>query len=136
MSDKIHLKVITHERIIYEDDIDELYIQAKDGRMGILKNHIPVICTLDIGVTKVIKEKSEQCIATIGGILQFAHNCATILTDNAELDCDIDVARATQAKERAEARIKAQKDNIDITRAQIALARAIARINATDKKHF
>ena len=44
MSDKIHLKVITHENIVYEDDIDELYVQATDGRLGILKNHIPVIC--------------------------------------------------------------------------------------------
>ena len=136
MSDKIHLKVITHEKIVYENDIDELYVQSKDGRMGILKNHIPVISTLDIGVTKVIKDGASQCIATVGGILQFAHNKATILTDNAELDCDIDVARAIQAKERAEARLKAQKDNIDTLRAQIALTKAIARINASGKKHF
>ena len=90
MSDKIHLKVITHEKIVFEDDIDELYVQASDGRMGILKNHIPVISTLGIGVTKVIKDKVSQCIATMGGVLQFAHNKATILTDIAELECDIE----------------------------------------------
>lgn len=134
MSDKIHLKVITHEKIVFEDDIDELYVQAKDGRLGILKNHIPLICALDLGVTKVVKDNSPQCIATMGGILQFSNNKATILTDIAELDCDIDIARAKQAKERAEARLRAKSENIDIARVQIALYKAIARISAADKK--
>ena len=135
MKDKIHLKVITHENIVFEDDIDELYVQATDGRLGILKNHIPVICSLAIGVTKVIKEKTPSCIATMGGILQFANNKATILTDIAELDCDIDLVRAQHAKQRAEARLKAHDETIDITRAQFALAKAIARISARDKKY-
>ncbi len=132
--DKIHLKVITHEKVVYEDNIDELYVQAADGRLGILKNHIPVICALNVGVTKVVKDKVPQCIATMGGILQFANNKATILTDIAELDCDIDIARAIQAKQRAEARLKAKDENLDIVRVQIALAKAIARISAKDKK--
>ena len=129
----IHLKVITHERVIYENDIDELYVKSKDGQLGILKDHLPVICALDIGVTKAVINGESQCIATIGGILQFSDNNATILTDNAELDCDIDVARARQAKERAIARLRAKDDNIDLTRAQIALSKAIARISASDK---
>lgn len=134
MSDKIHLKVITHEKIVFEDDIDELYVEAIDGRLGILKNHVPVICALKFGVTKIVKANASQCIATMGGILQFAHNQATILTDIAELECDIDVARAMHAKQRAEARMKAKDDNMDMVRVQIALAKAIARISAKDKK--
>ena len=134
MSDKIHLKVITHEKIIYENDIDELYVQTTEGRIGILKNHIPVICALSVGVTKVVKDKASECIATMGGILQFAHNQATILTDIAELECDIDVARAKNAQERAQARIKAQEENLDMARAQMALAKSIARISAKEKR--
>ena len=133
MKDKIHLKVISHESIVYENDIDELYVQAIDGRLGILKNHIPVICALGIGVTKVIKENKPQCISTMGGILQFSDNKATVLTDCAELDCDIDITRARLAKERAEARLKAKSEDTDIPRAQLALARAIARISTTNK---
>lgn len=129
----IHIKVITHESVVYEDDIDELYVQATDGRMGILKNHVPVICALEYGVAKVVKDKQPQCLTTMGGILQFSNNQATILTDTAELDCNIDVARARQAKERAEARIKAHESGIDVTRAQIALAKAIARISASNR---
>jgi len=135
MSDKIHLKIITHEKIVFEDDIDELYVQSIDGRLGILKNHVPVICALNVGVTKVVKDKEPQCIATMGGILQFAHNKATILTDIAELECDIDVARAKHAKERAEARLKAHDETLDIARVQIALAKSIARISAKEKHY-
>ena len=134
MSDKIHLKIITHEKIVYENDIDELYVQTTDGRIGILKNHIPVICALGVGVSKVVTDGKAECIATMGGILQFAHNQATILTDIAELECDIDVARAKNAKERAEARLKAQEENLDMARAQIALAKSIARIAAKEKR--
>jgi len=134
MSDKIHLKVITHEKIVFEDDIDELYVQTTEGRMGILRNHIPVISTLGFGVTKVVKDKAEQCIATMGGILQFAHNQATILTDVAELECDIDVARAKHAKERAEARMKAHDETLDMARAKMALAKAITRISTKEKR--
>ncbi len=136
MTEKIHLKVITHEKIVYEKDIDELYVQATDGRIGFLKNHVPTMCALGIGVTKAINENESQCIATMGGILQFSNNEATILTDVAELDCDIDIARANQAKERAQARLIAKEDNLDIIRAQIALSKAIARISAKDNKHF
>ncbi len=134
MNDKIHLKVITHEKIVFEDDIDELYIQTTDGRMGILKNHIPVISTLGIGVTKVVKDKESQCIATMGGILQFAHNRATILTDIAELECDIDLVRAQHAKQRAQARLKAHDETLDMARVQLALAKAVTRISTKEKR--
>ena len=133
MNNGIHLKVITHQTVVYESDSVELYVKTSDGHMGILKDHIPVVCALDIGVTKAVKGKDTQCIAIMGGILQFSDNKATILTDIAELDCDIDVARARQAKERAEARIKAKDDNLDMVRAQISLSKAIARISASDK---
>ena len=131
MSDKIHFKLITHEKVVFEEDIDELYVQSTDGKLGILKNHVPVICALNVGVTKIIIDGKDRQIATMGGILQFENNKATILTDNAELDCDIDVARAIQAKERALARLKAKDDNLDLIRAQLALSKAIARISAS-----
>jgi len=135
MSNDIHLKVITHQNIVFEDDIDELYVQATDGSLGILKDHVPVVCALNVGVTKIVKDAKPSCIAVMGGILQFSGNNATILTDIAELDCNIDAARAKQAKERAQARLKAKDDNTDIARAQIALAKAIARLHAKNE-HF
>ena len=134
MNNKIHLKILTHEKVVYENDIDELYVKARDGELGILYNHIPIICALDIGVTRAIDGNICQCIATMGGILQFSNNSATILADTAELDCNIDVVRAKNAKERAQARLKANDKTVDIERAQIALSRALARLHAANYK--
>ena len=133
-SDKIKLKIITHEKVVYENEVDELYVQSVDGRLGILPNHIPIVCALNIGVTKVIVGKNSECITTMAGVLQFSENEATILTDIAEVSTDIDLVRANAARERAQSRLQAQKDKIDVLRAELALAKAIARISAKDKK--
>ena len=132
-SNKIKLTVITHEKVVFERDVDELYVQSTDGRLGILPNHIPVVCALDIGVTKVIVDKEPIHITTMAGVLQFSQNEATILTDIAELGDDIDLARANAAKERAQASINAKDEKDDILRAQFAIAKAIARISAKEK---
>ncbi len=136
MTDKsIHLKIIAHENTVLESDIRELYVQTTGGRMGIMADHIPVVCALDIGVAKTKSDTETRQISVMGGILKFSDNNAVILTDNAELDCNIDVARARHARQRAEARLKAKDDNIDTVRAQIALSKAIARINAHEAKY-
>jgi len=124
------LKIITHERIVFEGDADEIVIQTKSGQMGILKDHVPVTTSLDIGVTKARQGENYKYFATMGGIFQFKDNMATILTDVCEDGCDIDVARANEAKARAEARLADTNTNIDTQRAQAALARALARLKA------
>lgn len=134
-NDKIHLKIITHEKIVVEDMVDELYVKASDGLLGILKNHIPTICALDIGVGKFIKDNESSCFTAMGGILQFENNQATILTDIAELSCDIDETRAKHAYQRAQARLQAKEDDLDITRAQISLSKAIARLHAKNNHY-
>ena len=124
------LKIITHERIVFEGDADEIIIQTKGGQMGILKDHVPVTTSLDIGVTKIRQEENYKYFATMGGIFQFKDNTATILTDVCEDGCDVDVSRAKDAKARAEARLADNSTNIDTQRAQAALARALARLKA------
>ena len=128
------LKIITHERIVFEGDVDEIVIQTKAGQMGILKDHIPVTTTLDIGVTKARTGESFKYFATMGGIFQFKDNMATILTDVCEEGCDIDVTRANDAKARAEARLADNDAKINVQRAQAALARALARLKAAMNK--
>ena len=127
------LKIITHERIVFDSDVDELVIQTTSGQMGILKDHIPLTTALAIGVTKARIGESYKYFATMGGIFQFKDNCATILTDVCEDGCDIDVTRAKAAKERAEARIGSHEVEVDTARAQIALAKAMARLKAAMK---
>ena len=125
------LKIITHERIVYEGEVDELVLQTTSGRIGVLKDHIPLTTSLEIGVTKAKIGEKFKYFATMGGVFQFKDNNATILTDVCEDGCDIDVTRANAAKERAQARLADSSAEIDAQRAQAALARALARLQAS-----
>ena len=130
----MQLKIITHERIVFEGDADEIIIQTKTGQMGILKDHIPLTTVLEIGVTKIKQGDKDKFFATMGGIFQFKDNVATILTDVCEDGCDIDVTRANAAKNRAEARLSDNNAKVDSQRAQAALARSLARLKAALNK--
>lgn len=131
---EMKLKIITHEKIVFEGEVEELVIQTTSGQMGILKDHIPLTTALTIGVTKAKLGEKYKYFATMGGVFQFKDNEATILTDICEDGCDIDVTRANAAKNRAEARLADATAKIDADRAQAALARSLARLKAALNK--
>lgn len=127
----MHLKIITHEKVVFDDNVDEIYTKTTDGEMGILKNHVPVMTALDIGVTKAIKDNQPILFTTMGGVLQFKEDEALILTTTAERGDEIDVTRAKEALNRAKARLADSEAEIDAKRAEAAVARAMARLKAT-----
>lgn len=128
------LKIITHERIVFDSEVDELVIHTTSGQIGVLKDHIPITTSLEIGVTKAKIGDKYKYFAVMGGVFQFKNNNAVILTDVCEDSNDIDVARANAAKTRAEARLAEFDANLDTQRAQAALARALARLQAALNK--
>ena len=127
----MHLKIITHEKVVFDEEVDEIYTRGTDGEFGILKNHVPIMAALDIGVTKVKKGDESKSYTTMGGVLQFKDNECIILTTTAECGDDIDVARAEAALRRAKERLAYNDASIDAKRAEAAVARAMARLKAT-----
>ena len=134
MSEKtIHFKLITPEKIVFEDDIEAIYAQGSAGSFGILPNHIPFMSTLSVDTAKIVKNGEEIVFSIIGGAFQFKNNEAIILTEAAEKGSDIDLTRAQLAKERAEAKLSSAETQRDIKIANNALARAMARLKAASK---
>lgn len=132
MSDKkLHLKITTHEKTVFDADVDEIYSKSTQGEFGVLPNHIPFMCPLDIGITKVVVDGKPTRYTTMGGVFQLVDNQALILTQAAESADEIDVQRAEEAKKRAEERLANIADDMDTERAAIALARALARLKAS-----
>ena len=131
--EKIHIKIITPEKIVYEDDVESISAQGVKGSFGILPNHIPFMSALDIDTAKVIKGGKEITFSIMGGAFQFKENDAIILTEAAECGSDIDTARAKLAKERAQAQLSSAKTQRDIKIANAAIARAMARLKAASK---
>lgn len=130
----MHLKIITHDRVVFDEDVNEIYTRGVDGEFGVLKGHIPIISALDIGVTKVVQADVCKFFTTMGGIFQFKNDEAIILTDTAEDGENIDITRAKAAKERAEARLAEKTADMDVKRAEAALARALARLKIAMEK--
>lgn len=127
----MHLKIITHEKVVFDSDVDEIYTKTVDGEVGILKDHVPIIAALDIGVTKAVTNNKPLFFTTMGGVLQFANEEALILTPTAESGDEIDVVRAKDALARARARLSDAEASLDAKRAEAAIARALARLKAT-----
>lgn len=124
------LKIITQERIVFDDDVDEIYSRGVDGEFGILKGHIPMMSALDIGVTRIKKGNQQKSFSVMGGILQFKDDECLILTTLAESGDEIDEMRAREALERARRRRKDADARIDAKRAEASIARAKARLKA------
>lgn len=124
------LKIITQERVVFDEEVDEIYSRGIDGEFGILKGHIPIMSALDIGVTRVKQGDSTKLFTTMGGILQFKGEECLILTTLAEPGEEIDEARAREALERARRRLRNADARLDAKRAEAAIARAEARLKA------
>lgn len=127
----MHLKIITHERVVFDENVDSIRTRGVDGEFGILKGHIPVMAALDIGVTRITQGSNVKNFTTMGGVFQYKDDEAIILTNTAESGDEIDVTRARAAMERAKARLAEKQASNDAKRAEAALARAMARLKAS-----
>ncbi|MBK9142203.1 MAG: ATP synthase F1 subunit epsilon [Candidatus Melainabacteria bacterium] len=133
MDGHFQLKVITPERIVLDTPAKSITATARDGQLTVLPRHEPLVTALGMDVlTYKDQEGVEHSAAIIGGILEVGANTVTVLTDTAELGIEIDEARATQAKARAEAEKIQKTDKLDTQLAELALTRAIARLKAVE----
>ena len=124
-----HLEIRTPEKLIYEGDVTSVQAPGVEGNFQILAGHIPFLTALDVGEIR-IRESSDasQLMATTGGVFEVLRTGVTALVETAEWASEIDVSRAEQARDRAQAQLKANASDLKRPRAEAALARAKNRI--------
>lgn len=127
----MHLKIITHEKVVFDEDVDSIRTRGVDGEFGILAGHIPMMSALDIGVTRITQGNDIKNFTTMGGVFQFKDDEGIILTTTAESGDEIDVARAKAALEKAKAKLEEAEAKKEAKIAEAAIARAMARLKAT-----
>jgi len=98
----IRCEIVSQDRLVYEGDVDIVVIPGIEGEMGILPDHAPLLSILDVGVVRVRKENEEEVFTVTGGLVEVQPEIVTILADAAENIEEIDIARAEEAKKRAE----------------------------------
>ena len=126
----MNLKIITHDRTIYDGNVEEIHVTGISGNLGILPGRQPITTPLSIGVTKAKINGATHYFATMGGVFQFSDDNAIILTIACEAESDIDLRRAEEARARAEERLSKTEAQVDVSRAEMALARAMTRLKA------
>jgi F-type H+-transporting ATPase subunit epsilon len=135
LPESIQLIVVTPERQLLRESVVEVTVPGLEGQLGILPGHAPLMTELGIGELSYRVSASSQpvVLAVISGFAEVLPDRVTVLAETAERAEEIDVARAEEAKARAEKRLAAGDPNIDWDRANIALQRSLIRLQIARK---
>ena len=131
---KLQFEIITAERIVHSDEVDIVLAPGIEGQLGILPHHAPLMTMLQPGEIMVRKGEEESFIFVSGGFLEVRGDKVVVLADTAERSEEIDVARAEEARQRAEDRMKTRPPDIDMARTEVALRRSLARIKVAERR--
>jgi F-type H+-transporting ATPase subunit epsilon len=131
----IQLTIVTPERSLVNEQVDELQIPGAEGYLGVLPGHAPLFTELKIGELSYRKSNQWTSLAVAWGFAEVLPDQVRVLAETAERANEIDLERATRAKERAEQRLTRGGDDVDYDRARIALQRAVIRIQVARRGH-
>ena len=127
------LKVITPDKTVWDDQVEEIVLPSTTGQLGILSGHAPLLSALDIGVMRIRPNKDWQSIALMGGFAEVENNEVKVLVNGAEIGSSIKQDSARAQYEQAQARFnEADKgsDRLAKIQATQTLKRARARFQA------
>jgi F-type H+-transporting ATPase subunit epsilon len=130
----IHLEIVTAERVVLSDDVDMISAPTKDGRVGILPRHSPLLTVLEPGELGIVKGGVRTPFAVSGGFMEVLPTRVTILADTVERAEEIDEARAEQARQLAEERKAAAKSERDMALAEAKLRKELVRLQVSRLK--
>lgn len=128
------LEVVTAERVVLSDDVDQVNVPGTSGRMGILAQHEPLLTSLIPGEMDIIKGGQRTEFAISGGFLEVLPDRVTILADTAERADEIDESRAEAARQRAEALLRERRTEQEMLLAEAQLRRAMVRLQVARLK--
>jgi F-type H+-transporting ATPase subunit epsilon len=128
------LEIVTAERMVFSDEVSALIAWGVEGQLGILPHHAPLMTMLQPGDLMIRKDKEEEYLVISGGFLEVRPDKVIILADACERVDEIDIARAEEAKRRAQETMKAAPLTADAAAAEAALRRSLARLKVAEKK--
>jgi F-type H+-transporting ATPase subunit epsilon len=128
MSDTFQLEIVTPEKMVVRDVAEEMQIPGKDGYLGILPGHAPLITELAVGEITYRKENQTQRLSVAWGFAEVLPGKVTILAETAERAEEIDARRAQEAKQRAESHLATCNTEEEFKRAAADLKRADTRL--------
>jgi F-type H+-transporting ATPase subunit epsilon len=134
MAKKIKFEIVTPERTVLKNTVDQITLPTKSGEITVLPGHVPLVSMLSPGEIIIKKEGEDISMAVSGGFVEVMVNKVVILADTAERADEIDPERAEEAKRRAE-KLKEQKtgDNREFAALSSRIEKELARIKVARK---
>ena len=134
--DKVRLQVIAPKRVIFDGECTMIEYNTTEGYVGVLPGHIAMTQIIAPGRLTIYEENKEKPthLAAMSGIATIMPDTITLLTEIVEFKDEIDVERAKSARERAIKRLEEKLEGTDMARASKALKRAEARIEVAGLK--
>jgi F-type H+-transporting ATPase subunit epsilon len=127
------LEIVTPERSITHEKVDEVEIPGADGYFGVLPGHTPLLASLQVGQLWYRKGTEVTYISVAYGFAEVQPDRVTILAQIAERAEEIDVDRAQAERQRAEQDLKGRAADVDMERARISLLKALTRLQVANK---
>lgn len=131
----LKLDIVTAERVVFTaDDVEVIVAPGIEGELGVLPHHAPLITALQPGILTVRRRGEEVDMAVSGGFLEVRPDRVIVLADTAERAEEIDLARAEEARRRAEERLRTREVTVDVARAEAALRRSLVRLRVAERR--
>lgn len=133
MAEVFQFEIVTPEKRVVDTAATEAQIPGKNGYLGVLPGHAPLITELAVGEIRFRSDSGEQRLAVASGFAEVLPDKVTVLAETAERPEEINVERARKAKEHAEQRLAGAQTEGDVERALDALHRAEVRLRVAGK---
>ena len=135
MSIRVHVDVVSAEELIFSGQTDFAVFPGEAGELGIYPRHTPLLTRIKPGTVRLkVPDRDEyELVYVSGGILEVQPALITVLADTAIRAHDLDEAKATEAKKRAEEALRDRAADIDLATAEAELAQAVAQLQAIKK---
>lgn len=134
MDKSFQFKIVTPERVVYEDRVERVSLPTAMGEITVLQNHEPLVGLLEAGELTVGRDGVLDSMAVQGGLIYVAHNTVVVLADSAVKAADIDEQAAEEARKKAEATMRERHvDSEEYAEASAAFLRELTKLRVARK---
>ena len=128
MADQLTLEIVTPERLVLSQPVDEVILPSVEGYLGVRPGHAALLAQLDVGEVSYRVGSEEKLVAVSGGFAEVLQTGVSILAETAEPAEEIDLDRAQRAREDARTQLESGLSEHESSLAQLRLKRAVSRI--------
>ena len=132
---KLTLEVVTPDRLLIREQVDEVVVPGKEGDFGVLPGHAALLASLKVGELWYRQGQEKHYLSVAFGFVEVLPDQVTVLAQVGERAAEIDIERAERAKRRAEERLAqpVPASSLDYERARIALMKSIVRLQVASR---